>query len=61
MHTSPQLRMSDILISYLRTFHKRLRTSHRQVYPFLFCIERDYLFFRSENNDFSVNRATGMK
>ena len=26
-----------------------------------YTIERDYLFFRSENNDFSVNRATGMK
>ena len=61
MHTSSQSRMSDILISNLRTFHKRLRMSHRQVYPILFCIERDYLFFRSENNDFSEIRTTGMK
>ena len=61
MHTSSQSRMSDILVSNLRTFHKRLRMSHRQVYPILFCIERDYLFFRSENNDFSGIRTIGMK
>ena len=53
MHTSSQLRMFDILISSLRTFHKRLRKSHRQVYPILFCIEMDYLFVRSEKIDYS--------
>ena len=61
MHTSSQSRMFDILISNLRTFHKRLKMSHRQVYPILFCIEMDYLFFRSKKNDFSQIRTTGVK
>ena len=59
MHTSSQSKMFYILISNLRTFHKRLKMSHRQVYPILFCIEMDYLFFQSKKNDFSQIRTRG--